>query len=142
MQYQKFLRKSTYRRYGIFIATIIFSYYSIQAYVNNKSIDVSIQNVQQDIVEIQEEIAYMNNFYKNYLETEYASYFLWHENGKIYGNERIVRLTYPHMQQPQEEELVTETEQQKAIYIASPQESRHYFFEKNLSWLRRLWILE
>lgn len=80
MRYQRFLRKSTYRRYGIFVATIFFSYYSIQAYINNQTIDTSIDTVRYDIDEINQEIAYLNNFYQQYLQTEYAPYFLGHEN--------------------------------------------------------------
>lgn len=132
MHYQKFLRKSTYRRYGIFIATIIFSYYSIQAFVNNKSIDASITTVKQDIVAIQEEIAYTQNFYKNYLTTEYAPFFLGHENGQIYGRERILRLTYPHLQEQPKPEPVSEKQLQRQMYIASPREARRYFLDTNL----------
>lgn len=140
MSYQEFLRKSTYRRYGIFIATIIFSYYTIQAYVNNKSIDVSIESVKEDIVNIEEEIAFMDKFYTNYLQTEYATYFLWHENWQIYWNERIIRFANDK-EETDFWTYISQQEQPNEIYLATPRDSRNYFLESKLEELDNLWIL-
>ena len=56
MRYHQFLRLSTYRRYGIFVITILLSYTAIQAYMNNKTIDLSIEDVEQQAIDQQEEI--------------------------------------------------------------------------------------
>ncbi len=64
MRYHKFLRHSTYRRYGIFLITIFFSLYSIQVYVNNIGIDAQIAQVKKDIIDLEEESAFMEKFYK------------------------------------------------------------------------------
>ena len=76
MRYHKFLRYSTYRRYGIFVLTVFFSWYGLQAWVNLKSIDTSIQQTREQVIDVDEHTAYLNNFYKPYLESEYAPYFL------------------------------------------------------------------
>lgn len=76
MSYALFLRKSTYRRYGIFVLTLFVSLYSIQAWINYKSIQDSILQAKKDIVTLQTEIDFMSRRYKSYLESDYAAYFL------------------------------------------------------------------
>jgi len=90
MSYALFLRKSTYRRYGIFILTLFVSLYSIQARINYKSIQDSILQAQKDTVTIQKEIDFMQKRYKNYLQSKYAAYFLGHENGQLYQGESLI----------------------------------------------------
>lgn len=94
MSYALFLRKSTYRRYGIFVLTLFVSLYSIQAWINYKNIQDSIIQAKKDTITIQEEIDFMNKRYKKYLESDYASYFLGHENGQLYRGESWVVLEY------------------------------------------------
>lgn len=43
---------------------------------------------------IQQEIDFMERWYQNYLRSEYASYFLGHENGQLYDGERLASLEY------------------------------------------------
>lgn len=138
MRYQSFLRKSTYRRYGIFILTIFFSYYSIQAIINNKTIDASIEEVRKNNHLIQEEIDFKTNFYQNYLKGEYASYFLWHENWQLYRSERIIKIK--QRLTPFEETTLPEREGEERI--RTPQESRQFFIANRLSELRTLWIIQ
>ena len=75
MRYHAFLRQSTYRRYGIFIVTILFSWYGIQAYINNKNIDIQMEEIENTIQDLDERTAYMEKFYANYLKSDYAPYF-------------------------------------------------------------------
>lgn len=138
MRYQRFLRKSTYRRYGIFILTIFFSYYSIQAIINNKTIDASIEEVKQNNDLVEEEIAFKTNFYQNYLKGEYASYFLGHENSQLYRWERILKIKQRATQL--EEAALPEREGEERIL--TPQESRQIFINNRLSELKTLWIIE
>ena len=134
MRYQSFLRKSTYRRYGIFILTIFFSYYSIQAIINNKTIDASIEEVKLTNENIQEEIAFKTNFYQNYLKGEYASYFLGHENGQLYRDERIIKIK--QRLTPFEETTLPEREEEDRV--RTPQESWQFFIANRLSELSSL----
>jgi len=119
MRYQSFLRKSTYWRYGVFILTIFFSYYSIQAFINNKTID---------------------NFYQNYLKGEYSSFFLGHENGQLYRSERIVRVKQRSLED--EETYLPEVDKEIDLTELSPQESRARFIERRLTPLKDLWIIQ
>lgn len=139
MRYQSFLRKSTYWRYGIFILTIFFSYYSIQAIINNNTIDASIDEVKQTNENIRQEISRKNNFYKNYLEWEYAPFFLGHENGQLYSRERIVRLKERKID---EEILLPDVEVVENLNELTPQESRNRFIQRRLTPLIELWIIE
>jgi len=76
----------------------------------------------------------MEKFYKGYLESDYASFFLGHENGTIYLEERIVRLSY---QVPQEKgEIILPTQSEIApITISTPQQARNHFVKNKLSFL-------
>lgn len=141
MRYHKFLRHSAYRRYGIFIVSIFFSLYSIQVYVNNISIDNQIEKVQQDIIDLEEERAFMDKFYKGYLTSDYASFFLGHENGTIYPSERIVRLAY---QVPTEAKntFLPELDDRAPFTISTPQEARNHFIQTRLSFLKRRGIIK
>lgn len=140
MRYQSFLRKSTYWRYGVFILTIFFSYYSIQAFINNKTIDASIDEVKNNNESIRQEIAFKNNFYQNYLKGEYSSFFLGHENGQLYRSERIVRVKQRSLED--EETYLPEVDKEIDLTELSPQESRARFIERRLTPLKDLWIIQ
>ena len=133
MRYHKFLRHSTYRRYGIFIATLFFSLYAIQAYVNNQNIENQIRQVESQIHELESRNNYLNNFYTKYLETEYAPYFAWHENGIIYEGEYVIKLK--HRIEDDEVILPVQDEKKEAIIISTPQSSWRYFIEEKLPFL-------
>jgi len=51
----------------------------------------SIINVESDIENAEEQIAYTNKFLKPYLDSEYADYFLAHKNNILFYGEYIVR---------------------------------------------------
>ena len=128
MNYRRFLRKTTYLRYWIFILTVFFSYYSIRAVSNNKTIDASIVAAQQANHELEQEILFKQNFYMNYLKSEYASYFLWHENGQLFPGEQIIRIKKSTLTQDPEP-----VEQIQEDLLATPQQSWKYFIEVSLS---------
>ncbi len=141
MRYHKFLRHSTYRRYGIFLVTIFFSLYSIQVYVNNIWIDAQIAQVKEDIIDLEEESAFMEKFYKWYLESEYASFFLWHENGTIYPEEKIVRLAY-QVPQVENEVILPMPNEIAPITTSTPQEARNHFVKTRLIFLERRGLIK
>ncbi len=141
MRYHKFLRHSAYRRYGIFIVSIFFSLYSIQVYVNNLGIDEQITQVKKDIVNLEEENAFMDKFYKGYLQSEYASFFLGHENGTIYPEEKIVRLSYQN-ELDKGESLLPEIAEKAPITISTPQEARNHFIQTKLTFLQRRGLIK
>jgi hypothetical protein len=88
----------------------------MQAWLNLKGIEDSIVQEKEEIKMIQEEIDYMERRYQNYLRSDYASYFLWHENGQLYENERLVSLEYWKPEVSQQEasiQIVPDIQQQK-----------------------------
>ena len=132
MRYHRFLRYSTYRRYAIFILTVFFSWYGLQAWVNLQSIDNSIDQAKGDLAELDEHTAYLEKFYKNYLLSEYAPYFLGHENSTLYESEYIIRLRHPS---DKDEAILPEIEKKDSILISTPQESWMYFIEQKMPFL-------
>lgn len=88
----------------------------MQAWLNLKWIEDSIVQEKNEIKMIQEEIDYMQRRYQNYLRSDYASYFLWHENGQLYVNERLVALEYWKPEVVQKEvsiQIVPDMQEQK-----------------------------
>lgn len=145
MSHALFLRKSTYRRYGIFVLTLFFSLYTIQARINYKSIQDSIFQAKEDITTIQEEIDFMGKRYKSYLDSDYASYFLGHENGQLYGGESLVVIEQRKPDLVEEEEPIALSENLTTpdeIDLGTPESSRHYFIDQNLQPLRWLGIIK
>ena len=139
MRYHKFLRYSTYRRYGIFILTIFFSWYWLQAWVNLKSIDTSIEQAKQDVAELNEHTAYLQKFYKPYLEWEYAPFFLWHENWSLRRGEYIIRLRHTVVD---DEPILPEIEKKSSILLSTPEQSWHYFIEQKMPFVYEWGLLE
>lgn len=140
MNYRRFLRKTTYLRYGIFILTVFFSYYSIRAVSNNKTIDTSIAEVQQANARLEQEILFKQNFYKSYLEWEYAAYFLGHENWQLFPWEQIIRIKKPLTREEEQQENLDLAEQMvDEDLLATPQQSWRYFVEVSLSELGDIW---
>ncbi len=143
MRYHKFLRHSAYRRYGIFIISIFFSLYSIQVYVNNIGIDSQIKQVREDIKNLEEESAFMEKFYMGYLKSDYAWFFLGHENGTIYLEEKIVRLSYPQNTDENEEDTyLPGIDELAPIAISTPQESWNHFIQTRLRFLKSRGIIK
>jgi len=142
VSYYQFLRNSTYRRYGIFIITLFLWLYTMQAWINYKSIQDSILQEKQQIINLQEEIDYMQRRYQEYLESDYASYFLWHENGQLYQGEQLVYLEYrkPDIEKkdpsialvPTDEELAKEANP----LVVPPEEAWALFIEQKLPVVR------
>lgn len=131
MRYHQFLRKSVYRRYGIFFLTLFFMISSIKAYMNNKNIDNSITQVKENIANIQEKNTYLDNFYKPYLASPYAGYFYGHENGILYASEKNVHFKN---RLPEVSKAHTSPEQlpPQPLNVSTPQAAWHYFWQTKI----------
>lgn len=146
MRYHQFLRNTLYWRYIIFFATLFFALYWVQAYLNRQNMLVSIQDIKDEIVDIEEEVAFIENFERPFLESERAPYYLGHENGVLYNGERVVRLrdrapVVADEDTPDDVLALQQVEEDK-IKISSPEESRHYFINDKLKPLKDIWLLE
>jgi hypothetical protein len=110
----------------------------MQAWINYTSIQDSILQERQAIVDIQEEIDYMQRRYQEYLNSEYASYFLGHENGQLYPGETLVYIEQRQPDQvaatpsiilvPTEEEMAEEVNE----LVLLPEEAWALFLQERL----------
>ncbi len=134
MEYiQAILRKYPNRiKYGLLILDVFAMVLAIKTYVNYVSIETAIENasLQQQIKS--DELAFTQNFLIPYEKSEYASYFLQHENNMLLRDEYIVK--FEEMYQKQEVNTWTTVDpymQDNINEANSPQESwRKFILEK------------
>ena len=116
----------------------------MQAWLNLKGIEDTIVQKKEEIKMIQEEIDYMERRYQNYLSSEYASYFLGHENWQLYDNERLVALEYwkPEViQQEASVQIVPDIQEKKDdVTSLTPQQAWSTFLSTKLPLL--FWIVK
>lgn len=93
MEYiQYLLRKYPNRiKYGLIVLDVFAMIIAIRTYVNYISIETAIEeaNIQQQIKT--DELAFTQNFLVNYEKSDYARYFLEHENNMLLGDEYIIK---------------------------------------------------
>ncbi|MFA6255684.1 MAG: hypothetical protein WC606_00745 [Candidatus Absconditabacterales bacterium] len=101
MEYiQALLRKYPNRiKYGILVLDIFAMIIAIRTYVNYVSIETAIEDatLQQQIKT--DELAFTQNFLVNYEKSDYAKYFLEHENNMLLGNEYIIKFEEMYQKQ-------------------------------------------
>jgi outer membrane protein assembly factor BamD (BamD/ComL family) len=56
-----------------------------KTYLNYNTIIEAIDSVKHDIKYVEDEIAYSQNFLEEYLDSEYADYFLAHKNNVLFN---------------------------------------------------------
>ncbi len=89
----RFIQKySTQLKYWLLLAAIFLMILAIRSYLNNVAILDAIDWVEKDKLAKIDEINYTQNFLTKYLWSDYADYFLAHENSILYRNEYILRL--------------------------------------------------
>ena len=89
---QALLRKYPNRiKYGIMILDFFAMFIAIKTYVNYVSIETAIEeaNLEQQVKT--DELAFTQNFLVNYEKSDYARYFLEHENNMLLTNEYIIK---------------------------------------------------
>lgn len=108
---------------GIFVG-VLSMIIAAKTYINYNTIIEAIEKVEYDIHSVEYEIAYANNFLKNYLDSEYSDYFLAHKNNILFNWEFIIKFQSP-----------SETEEKKIEnknIIQTPQESRQHFIRSKI----------
>ncbi|MEI7919409.1 MAG: hypothetical protein WCH65_04335 [bacterium] len=86
------LRKYPNRiKYGILILDIFAMIIAIRTYVNYVSIETAIENATLEQQTKGEELAFTQNFLVNYEKSDYAKYFLEHENNMLLDREYIIK---------------------------------------------------
>jgi len=87
-------------KYGIIIVDIFAMIIAIRTYVNYVSIETAIENATIEQQVKTDELYFTQNFLVNYEKSDYAKYFLEHENNMLLDNEYIVK--FEEMYQKQE----------------------------------------
>lgn len=95
------LRKYPNRiKYWLFAASVFAMIFAIRTYINYLSIEEAISNALIEKQTKTDELAFTQNFIIPYEQSEYASYFLQHENNMLLSHEFIIK--FEEMQQKQE----------------------------------------
>ena len=101
---------------------------AVKTYVNYSAIVDEIKKVNNNISNKEQEIAYAENFYSKYLDSEYSMYFLSHKNNILFDGEYIIKISTA----PKEVEDNTEVTQKTDTH-ETPQESRHSFIKSKIN---------
>ena len=110
------------------IFAIIVMLIAVKTYVNYSAIVDEIENVNNNINAVEQEIAYAENFYSKYLDSEYSMYFLSHKNNILFDGEYIIKIsTTPKGTENQNNENKEKDQHE------TPQESRHRFIKSKLN---------
>lgn len=101
---------------------------AVKTYVNYSAIVDEIENVNNNINAVEQEIAYAENFYSKYLDSEYSMYFLSHKNNILFDWEYIIKLSTT----PKEDEN-NHNENNEKSHRETPQESRKRFIQSKIN---------
>ena len=86
------LRKYPNRiKYGILILDIFAMIVAIKTYVNYVSIETAIEDATIEQQSQTDQLNFTQNFLVNYEKSDYAKYFLEHENNMLLDNEYIIK---------------------------------------------------
>ena len=88
----RYKKHTTQIKYGLVVLGAFFMIYLIRALVNYQTILDSTNQVVQDMQTTKQHTDFINNFLHPYLESEYAPYFLAHENNQLFAWERVITI--------------------------------------------------
>lgn len=83
-------KNSSFIKYTGLVLAIFWSIIATRTYLNYDSIETAIEEVKTETINTQEEMAYTENFLSKYLWSEFADFFLAHENNILEKNEYII----------------------------------------------------
>ena len=110
------------------VFAIVVMLIAIKTYVNYSTIVDEIKNVNNNINAVEQEIAYAENFYSKYLDSEYSMYFLSHKNNILFDWEYIIKISTT----PKEVENQNNENKEKDHH-ETPQESRQRFIKSKIN---------
>ncbi len=131
---QTLLRRYPNRiKYGILILDVFAMIIAIRTYVNYVSIETAIEeaNIQQHIKT--SELDFTQNFLVNYEKSEYAKYFLEHENNMLSEREYIVKFEEIYQKQQIKTWSTTSPFEYQDKSVNSPQASWNKFILEKIS---------
>lgn len=119
-------------KYGLIALDIIAMIIAIKTYVNYISIETAIADATLEQQVKTDELYFTQNFLVNYEKSEYAKYFLEHENNMLLADEYIIK--FEEMYQKQQANTWATTDpyiDYTDKNITSPQESwKKFILEK------------
>lgn len=128
------LRKYPNRiKYGILILDIFAMIIAIKTYVNYVSIETAIEDATIEQQDKTNELNFTQNFLVNYEKSDYAKYFLEHENNMLLGDEYIIKFEAMYQKQQAETWVTTPFVDYQDKSINSPQESWKKFILDKIS---------
>lgn len=135
MEYiQALLRRYPNRiKYGILILDFFAMFIAIKTYVNYVSIETAIEDavIQQQIKT--DELYFTQNFLVNYEKSDYAKYFLEHENNMLLANEYIIKFEEMYQKQEAKTWSTSPYIDFEDKNITSPEESWKKFFHDKMN---------
>lgn len=130
----KFIRNNTqkikYIGLLIFFLSVIIT---TKTYINYLTIQETIQKTQIEINTKNNEIAFTENFYLPYQNSEYRDFFFSHKNNILFWKEKIIKLEFINNQNNNDNENKTknkESEINNKKNKISPQEARNNFIKE------------
>lgn len=128
------LRKYPNRiKYGILILDVFAMIIAIKTYVNYISIEVAIESATLEQQIRTDELAFTQNFLVNYEKSEYAKYFLEHENNMLLGDEYIIKFESMYQKQQTNDPKAQWYVDYQDKEITSPQEAWKKFIIDQVS---------
>jgi len=110
------------------IIAIVVMLIAVKTYVNYSEIIDEIKKVNNSINNTKQEIAYSENFYSKYLDSEYSMYFLSHKNNILFDWEYIIKISTT-----QKEIENNDNKDEKKDHHETPQESRQRFIKSKIN---------
>ena len=107
---------------------IIVMLVAVKTYVNYSTIVNEIDSVNKNIAAVEQEIAYAENFYSKYLDSDYSMYFLSHKNNILFDWEYIIKISTPEISYEDKGQ-----ENKKNELNESPQEAWQRFIKSKIN---------
>ncbi|MDD3262674.1 MAG: hypothetical protein PHR61_02405 [Candidatus Absconditabacteria bacterium] len=123
------LRHPTRSKYLLLVIDIFLILVATKMFVNYNSIKLAIEETALQSEQKKLELAFTENFQLPYERSEYAQYFLKHENNILLSKEFIIK--FQTIDSTNNTGEVKEIEN-KNSFIESPQQSRRQFFYEKL----------
>ena len=79
-------------RYLLVILSIIIFTYTLQVFVQNFNIEKQISNLKQKQKKLNSETKWMRNYYKPFLESDYALMYFQHRAWVVWENEILFKI--------------------------------------------------
>jgi len=132
-----YLRKYPNRiRYGLIILDLIAMMIAIRVYVNYLNIETAIQDTVIQRESKMAELMFTQNFLVHYEKSDFARYFLQHENNMLMPWEYVIKFVENSKKtitgDDQTATVVSQTQNTDPNFVASPQASWQRFFSEKI----------